>query len=209
MKRYALCCKKVRKITRKKQSVFRTVALLITNFLYWGILFVLTGVTISVVFQQIANPEKIPHVFGYKIFIILDDYMTDELQKGDLIVTKNIPAQEYQQLDSMAFRNGADVVTIHQILQINEVDGKRFFGMKALPNETQDLKYVAESSMEGKLVKTIPYVGLILLYIQMPQVMGGILLAILLCGGVALWIARKLDDRDLAKIKRQQAVEIY
>ena len=86
-KRDALCHKKVRKIIRKKQSILRTVALLISNFLYWGVLFVLTGVTISVVFQQIANPEKIPHVFGYKIFIILDDYMTDELQKGDLIAS--------------------------------------------------------------------------------------------------------------------------
>ena len=179
------------------------------NVLYWVMLIALTTVTLWIVFQQIAEPEKIPHIFGYKMFIILDDYMTDDLQKGDLVITKNVPKDDYQRLDVMAFRSDVNIVTIHQIQQITEKDGTLLFGMKALPNETKDLKYVAESHIEGKMVKTIPWIGLILLYIQMPQVMGCVLLGILIIGGVALWIAKRLDERDRKKAYEQQVAEVY
>ncbi len=171
--------------------------------LYWVLLIILTVVTISLVFQQIMHPDKIPHVFGYKIFIIMDEYMTDELKKGDLAITKNIDKEVYQTQDSMAFRNRAGFVTIHQIQDIFERNDQLYFQMKALESETTDTKYVNESNIEGKLVKRIPLVGLILLYVQMPQVMAGVILFIMLCGAVALKIARHLDERDFKKEQAQ------
>jgi predicted small integral membrane protein len=67
---------------------------------------------------------------------------------------------------------------------------------------------VQEDRVEGKLVKVIPFVGLILLYIQMPQVLIAIFAIIIAIGGIALWIARKLDARDRKRAELQQKISM-
>ena len=187
-------------VAKQVQNSVKNAISSVADTIYWLLLVALTLTTVWVVFQQIAFPDKIPSVFGYKMFIVLDEYMTDDLEKGDLAISKNIPIAEYQMYDAMAFRNADNLVTIHQINDITMQNGRQVFQMNALESETMDTKYVVEDRVEGKIVKVIPYVGLILLYIQMPQVMACVIAVILMIGAVALWIARKLDERDKRKM---------
>ena len=141
---------------------------IIENFIYYLILIPLIIITLMIVYQQITEPDKIPDVFGWKMFIILDEYMDESVQYGDLVLTKNIEPEMLEKGEIMAFRNDTNTVTIHKILEINEENGIdtntkeerliRTFTMKSLENETNDTKFVKDSKVEGILRHTIPYV---------------------------------------------------
>lgn len=138
------------------------------NIVYYIILIPLVIVALMIVYQQIAFPDKIPDVFGWKLFIIMDEYMDDSVEYADLVFTKNIEPEVLNVNDVIAFRNGTNTVTIHKILEINEEEKVdeitqeertvRTFQMKTLKNETKDTKEVADTKVEGILRHRIPKV---------------------------------------------------
>ena len=152
-------------LNNNKKS-FATIWNILENIVYYIILIPLIVVTLMIVFQQIKYPDKIPHVFGWKLFIIMDEYMDDSVKYADLVFTKNIDTIALNKGDVVAFRNGTNTVTIHKIIDIEEEQKQdektkeerlvRTFTMKTLENETQDTRIVADSKVEGILRKRIP-----------------------------------------------------
>ena len=138
------------------------------NIIYYAILIPLVIVTLMIVYQQIVFPDKIPHIFGWKLFIIMDEYMDDSIEFADLVFTKNIEPKDLKVNDVMAFRNATNTVTIHKILEIEEEEKideitqeerlVRTFKMKTLKNETNDTREVPDSKVEGILKHRIPKV---------------------------------------------------
>ena len=45
--------------------------------------------SIRIVYQKFFEPEKIPDIFGYKMFVVFDDSMDESLEYGDLVITFN------------------------------------------------------------------------------------------------------------------------
>ena len=178
----------------------------IENVVYYIILIPLIIVTLMIVFQEIKYPDKIPNVFGWKLFIIMDEYMDDSVKKGDLVFTKNVDTLSLNNGNVIAFRNGTNTVTIHKIIDIKEEQKQdevtkeerivRTFTMKTLENETQDTRVITDSKVEGILRKRIPKLGLIILLMQKPIVLAIIIGIILLIGLICLYIAKKLDLKD-------------
>ena len=179
---------------------------IIENIIYYIILIPLIAITLMIVFQQIQNPEKVPNVFGWKMFIIMDENMDESVKYGDLVFTKNIDTATLGKGNIIAFRNNKNTVTIHKILDIEEEQKQdeetkeeriiRTFTMKVAENEVESAKIVTDSKVEGILKKRIPKVGLALILIQKPVVLAIIIGIILLIGLICLYIARKLDLRD-------------
>jgi len=184
---------------------------IIKNVLCVCILVPLIFITLNVVWQAITKPNKIPDIFGYKIFMVLDKNMDDSINYGDLVFAKNINTDELKINDLMAFRNSGNGVTIHRINKIenNEVYNKdsnkknieKTFIMKALENETDDTKFVPQEKVEGLLVYKIPKLGSIIFFIQQPLVMFVIFCTILIIGLICIHIAGKLDERDRIKLE--------
>lgn len=132
------------------------------NVLYYGILIPLILITISIFIQQIKNPQKIPNILGRKLFIILEEDSGSNIKENDLIITKNINPNKLQIGDVIAFRNNMDTVSVHRIKDItytekldsnNQKQKVKTFVMIAAENETDDLKFVIEYSVEGKVIK--------------------------------------------------------
>ena len=159
---------------------------------------------IIVLFQVIKEPGKIPNIFGYKIFIIIDENMDESVNYGDLALTHNINPKDLKTDDVVAFRNYMDTVTIHRITHIDEKSDGREFIMNTALNETQDTKFVKEYQIEGILVKTIADAGLIILHIQEPTVIIKIITLILIIGLIVYYIAEKLDIKDEKKLKEKE-----
>ena len=145
----------------------------IANLIFVIILIPLLYIAVSLAWQAITQPEQIPNIFGYKLFMILDRNMVN-VEYGDLVFTKNINQNELNVGDTVAFRD------------IRE-------------NKVQIIKYNNEGifgNIEGLLIKRIPKVGSVLYFIQKPIVMITISAIILAVGGVIIFIAGKLDERD-------------
>lgn len=147
--------------------------------------------------------------------MILDEYMDDRVESGDLVFVKNVKVDELKTNDIIAFRNAGNGVTLHEIIKIDEdeitdEESKenrilKTFTMKIQTNETNDTTYVTEEKVEGLLVHRVPKLGSILYFIQQPLAMLGISGVILIIGLICVNIAGRLDEKDR---KKELEVEI-
>ena len=153
----------------------------IENTIYFAVLIPLIIIAISILYQKIVYPEKIPNIFGYKVFIVFDENMDSSLKYGDLVITNNKQTKKLKENDMIAYRSVDDKVTIHRIKKNEEI------------NENTD---------EGKVVNVIPHVGYTLYFIQQPINFLMISGAIIVAGGIGIIIAKKLDQKEMEKISK-------
>lgn len=147
-------------------------------------------------YQRVFTPEKIPDIFGYKLFIIMDNNMEESLKDGDLVVIKNINTNNLKKEDIVAFRNENNTITIHKIKEIKELKNhSKSFIMNIKAGEL--LEDITEEKIEGILIKKIQKIGALLLFVQKPIVTLIGIIIILVIGSIAYFIAAKLDEKDL------------
>lgn len=193
--------KKNKRITNVKDAIEDTI--------YICILAPLVFITLRIVLITLTQPNIIPDIFGYKIFMIFDDSMDESIKYGDLVITRNVNPQNLKVNDLMAFRNAMNTVTIKRINYINEIEefdkdtnenkSKKIFSMNVSENATSDIKSVSEENVEGLLVYKISKLGIIIYFIQQPLAMVGISCIILSFGLVWIYIAQELDERENRK----------
>jgi len=178
----------------------------IEDIIYICILAPLVFITLRIVFITLTQPNVIPDIFGFKIFMIFDDTMDESIKYGDLVITRNVNPQNLKVNDLMAFRNAMNTVTIKRINNINEIEEfdkdtnenktKKIFLMNASENATSDIKNVLEENVEGLLVYKISKLGIIIYFIQQPLAMFGISCIILSMGLIWIYIAQQIDERE-------------
>ena len=83
------------------RKVIKNLKKLVEHLIYILILIPLIIVTIDVSYQVIFYPDKIPDIFGYKFFIIFDQYMDSSLKYGDLAITYNKQPEEIKTNEKM------------------------------------------------------------------------------------------------------------
>lgn len=196
MKKYKEQIKKNSEQPNQKNSVLG----IIGDIIYLVIIIPLLIITLMLIYQTITRPDKVPDIFGYKLFMILDEKMEETLEYGDLVFTHNISIDELKIGDIVAFRNAANTITIHRIEEINETkEHSKIFTMKAQENETEDTRNVKEEKIEGILIKRIPKIGLWIMVFQEPLVTLLVIIIISIIGLIAYYIAGKLDEKDRKK----------
>lgn len=178
----------------------KTKKIKILDIIYYIVVIPLLIIEISIVFQKIKSPDIIPNVFGYKMFMILDGKMDKHVEDGDLIISKNYDVDLLEIGDVIAFRNDFDTVTIHEISNIEQEKNSKKFTMKTLKNETNNTKYVEDKRVEGLIVNKIPKLGLILFTLQKPITLLIVMAVIFTIGGIAYFIAGKLDEKEEKKV---------
>ena len=179
-----------------KRNIF-----LLEDMIFYLIIIPLIIVVIIIMYKRIEDPNKIPDIFGYKMFIILDDNMDKSIKYGDLVFTHNIEPKNLEQNDLIAFRNNTNKVTVHRIIKITEDNVGRQFEMQNSKNEIGDTKYVRDEQVEGIIIYRIPKIGLILFKIQEPYIILSLIGIVILVGIGDYYIAEKLDKRNMKKTK--------
>ena len=153
-------------------------------------------ISMMVIYKSIVYPTKIPDIFSYKPFIILDENMERSLQYGDLAITKMINTNKLKIGDVIAFRDNNNVVIIHEIVEIKETQDGKELKMKASKNEADEIQCIKDTDVEGILVSKIGGLGNIFMYLQDPKVLFLIIIIISIVGVISYYIAEKLDERD-------------
>lgn len=170
--------------------------LLIENTLFCIIIVPIIMIILILVWQRITQPEKIPDIFGYKMFIVLDGKMDESVSFGDLVFTKNISTDKLNTKNLIAFRNLNNTVTLHKILKINQDGESRSFLMQTAKNEIKDTEFVDEKNIEGIVIKKIARIGIILYLIQDPLIILFLIIVVLIIGLIVYYIAQELDKRE-------------
>lgn len=172
---------------------------LLEDIIFYVIIIPLILISITIIWQRLTEPDKIPDILGYKMFVVLDGDMDQAIEYGDLIFTHNIAPENLEKSNLIAFRNNTNKVTIHRIIKITEDDIGRQFEMQNSVNEVGDTKCVKENQVEGLIIHRISNIGIILYKIQEPYIILILIGIVLLIGIVAYYIAGRLDKRDMKK----------
>ena len=172
---------------------------LLEDIIFYVIIIPLILISITIIWQRLTEPDKIPDILGYKMFVVLDGDMDQTIEYGDLIFTHNIAPENLEKSNLIAFRNNTNKVTIYRIIKITEDDIGRQFEMQNSVNEVGDTKCVKENQVEGLIIYRIPNIGIILYKIQEPYIILILIGIVLLIGIVAYYIAGRLDKRDMKK----------
>ena len=160
-------------------KVNKKVGKIIENVIYVLILLPLVIASVRIVFQKILYPEMIPDIFGYKMFVILDENMDESLKYGDLVITYNQNKDKIEGNNLIAYRNDTNLVTITS-------------------------KNVKMDKYEGLVVNIIPKLGSLLYFISQPIAMVIISCIILAIGGVWIYIAGKIDNKETIELELEK-----
>ena len=90
----------------------------ILKYVLFSILSLLAIICIWVFIQTKISPNKIPSIFGYKLFIVLSGSMETELYKGDLAIVKIVDVNSLKENDIIAFKDNNDHVVTHRIVGV-------------------------------------------------------------------------------------------
>ena len=173
---------------------------IVDDVIFFIIIILLSILSIAVIWQRIFLPDKIPSIFGYKFFMVLDGKMDKSIAYGDLLITHNVNPYDLEKNDVIAFRNKTNKVTVHRISDITNDAKGRQFEMLTASDEVGDTKYVRDSQVEGIIIHRIPKLGAFLIKFQEPYVFFPILFVVLIIGMMIYRYAWKLDKRDLEKV---------
>lgn len=192
--------------TKEKQRKKITLWFIIKKVIYFGIFIPLVLITTNIGYQLLVYPDKVPNIFGYKFFMMLNEQNDGCTEYGDLVLTKIIDAAEYEIGDIVAFRNGMNTITVHMIEEINTsiADNTKVFTMKTVENETDETKFIREMHIEGKMIHRFSKLGIVVLIAQDPLVLLLALIIVAIGGLIAYYIAQQLDERDLKKIESEE-----
>lgn len=161
-------------------------------------------VNVIILIDSVVNPNEVPGFFGYKPFIVLSGSMKDEINSGDLVLTKEIEPEKLKKGDIISFKEGEIVVT-HRIVDIVEKDGETGFVTKGDNNEANDINIVKFENVEGIYLNKIAGLGNVAMFIQTPTgiiISLSIPLAILICINLMQSNSNKLDE-DKEKMKQE------
>ena len=167
-----------------------------------AILCIILLINTFIIVKSILYPNKVPGIFGYKPFIVLSNSMENEIKAGDLVIVKEVDSSTLKEKDIIAFRDKDNTVTTHRIVEKVKYDKDDCFTTKGDNNNTNDNGPICSKDIEGKLIKVIPVLGHIILFIQQPYGIAIMILALII---VSLLIynssKEKLSKEELEEFK--------
>ena len=101
-------------------------------------------------------------VFKYYALAIGSNSMKPRIKKGDVVIVEKIAQENINTLkvgEVLVYKYN-DIVIVHRIIKIQEVDGKYYFRTKGDNNATEDGWTINQESVVGKAVIQIPYIGI-------------------------------------------------
>ncbi len=179
----------------------------VCKIIFFSFAFIILLIAGIIMYKANTDPAKVPDVFGYKPMIVLSGSMETSIHTGDLVFVKMVDTTTLKKNDVIAFRNEADTVTTHRIVDIVFEDGKQFFQTKGDANNANDKNLVAMEDVEGLYVGRIAGAGNFLMFMQKPIGLFIVLLVILVIGLLWLYIVSRRDDKKYRKEDEKDRLE--
>lgn len=173
------------------------------SWIFIAILAFIAGIIVWLFIQTQIYPDKIPSIFGYKPFIVMESSM-DVIQDGDLIIVKEVDPKTLKKNDIISFRDVQNYVVTNKIVEVTNANGEVNFITRGDNYEGNDIEIVRERDLEGIYDFKIAGAGKILLIMQEPATLVFVLAIIF--GGGALYI---VYSNELAERHQQKQEESH
>lgn len=126
-------------------------------------------------------PIVLPKLFGFQAYNVISGSMEPEIKVGSIVYVKQVPFDEIEKGDVIAFESGASVVT-HRVQDIDVAN--KLFTTKGDANNTADFTPVAYTNVLGEAHLYCPFFGYVAAWLSEP--IGKIVAVIMLLVGVVL-----------------------
>ena len=103
--------------------------------------------------------------FRFGALVIGSGSMSGTIEKGDVIVYDSNTKDDIKLGDIIVFDNG-QITVVHRVIDISTVNDAKVYYTKGDNNLTKDDGYVKGESIFGKVVSTVPKVGLPTIYLH-------------------------------------------
>lgn len=155
-------------------------------------------------------------LFGFRVYAVLSDSMSDTFLSGDLVVSREVDPAELEVGDIIAFRSidpdSAGERFTHKIRAITTYEGEPAFITYGTTNDVDDSYPVPFDRVEGKYLFTLPNMGEFFQWFRTPAgyVVVVLIPFLLLIGFQAVQFGRmvKLYRREKNQSQTQQAAQI-
>ena len=153
---------------------------------------------LAIIVGSYLYPDDVPGFLGFKPFIVLSDSMLPMISSGDLVLTREVNAEELKEGDVIAYREGNSVVT-HRIVNVAEEAGTRRFTTKGDNNNANDPVLIRAENVEGVYILGVPRLGNVALFMQTPVGM-----TVVIALPLILFIVYEAGRRKKADRERQE-----
>lgn len=102
---------------KKEEKTRKKIFYILDDIVYYVVLLPLIIISLIIVYKSLRYPEKIPDIFGYKMFMVMDNNMNEAIEYGDLIFTKNVVVENVEQNDLVAVRTNENNVIIYNAIR--------------------------------------------------------------------------------------------
>lgn len=105
---------------------------------------------------------------GLEVFVVQSGSMEPAYHVGSVVYVRSVEPSELEVGDVITFNMSSSLRGTHRIIEVVDDGGSRAFRTKGDANEEADLGLVRASSIVGKVVFSLPYLGYFAAYIQQP-----------------------------------------
>lgn len=157
------------------------------------------------IFQSILYPNRIPEIFGYKVFVIVSKSMLPTIKVGDAIFIKEVPENELKVGDIISFRTDGYINT-HRIKEITtDENGNKQYVTKGDNNKDEDRQRVRYSDIEGIYTFKLAGLGKIMNLLQNKVFL--IFLAIIVISYLIYMHKLKLKKERRKELRKKYIIE--
>lgn len=149
---------------KKKRSVVRIAVNVLLTALLAFLIFFLSVMLVD----KYVKKSRLPSFFGYSQLVIATGSMEGTLDIGEMIFIKECADYEVGEIITF-WAKDSDVTTTHTIVEKLTSGGVTTFITKGDANPTNDPDPVALADIEGKVIGSIPGIGIFIEWLKTPK----------------------------------------
>lgn len=167
-------------------------------------LIIIIIVNFTLIIKSEINKEEIPDFFGYTPFIIVSGSMEPTIKTNDVIITKEIKKADIKVGDILSYKSTEDdIIVTHRVIEIKEESGETIYTLKGDKNSVADEEVITYSKIHGKYLCSIPFIGILVTYIQTPIGMCMVIGVVLLVYVIFDIVQRMFEKDELTKMSEK------
>lgn len=150
------------------------------------------GILILLLIILSVLPATVPRYLGYEIYHVVSGSMEPEIPVGSIVYVEEVPAEEVENGDVIAFWSRDSVIT-HRVVRNRQVEGE--FVTKGDANAAEDMNPVPYGELIGRVKYHFPVIGKIM--VLYTSTIGKVyLIGLALCGLLLNILAGRIKARS-------------
>lgn len=106
-------------------------------------------------------------VSGYRIFAVKSGSMEPAFSQGSVVIDRAQDKYDVGDIITFKISNGTDTVT-HRIVEVSAINDTVLYTVKGDANQSADSERVIQENVVGKVLYSIPYLGIAVSFLRTP-----------------------------------------